>query len=145
MKKTDKISEILKILTAIDMMGAGDKIQIEKFSDYVVIEKVPKRRNTNIHGVDLSILNEEDWFYVEIEFESKDNWIAKGNIIDINNADCIHYDCEGNFVHKSGYLCDKDKITLLRKATPEDLAPFFEKHPEYEPVNKNITDRCMVS
>lgn len=39
MKKTDKISEIW---TAIDMMGAGDKIEIEKFSDYVVIEKVPR-------------------------------------------------------------------------------------------------------
>ena len=142
-----------KMLELVENLKVGEKVFIEKFEDHLFIDKkslttewMPAQSdNINKYGIDLSILNEEDWFYVEIEFESKDNWIAKGNIIDINNADCIHYDCERNFVHKSGYLCDKDKITLLRKATPEDLAPFFEKHPEYEPVNKNITVGAMSS
>lgn len=131
-----------KMLELVENLKVGEKVIIEKFKDHLFIDKkslptewIPAPSdNINKRGVDLSILNEEDWFYLELEFESKNNWIAKGNIIDINNADCIHYDCEGNFVYKSGYLCDKDDITLLRKATPEDLAPFFEKYPQYAPV-----------
>lgn len=135
MKKTDKISEIW---TAIDMMGAGDKIEIEKFSDYVVIEKVPKRRNINIHGVDLSILNEEDWFYAEL-YSGHVKWLNRGKMFDRDDRESISYQCEENKIYKEGRLCRKDDIRVLRKATPSDLAPFFEKHPEYEPVNKNIT------
>ena len=48
----------------------------------------------------------------------------------------ISYQCEENKIYKEGRLCRKDDIRVLRKATPSDLAPFFEKHPEYEPVNK---------
>ena len=141
MKKTDKISEIW---TAIDMMGAGDKIEIEKFSDYVVIEKVPKRRNINIHGVDLSILNEEDWFYAEL-YSGHVKWLNRGKMFDKNDRESISYQCEENKIYKEGRLCRKDDIRVLRKATPSDLAPFFEKHPEYEPVNKNITANCLCS
>ena len=88
--------------------------------------------NINVHGVDLSILNEEDWFYVEIK---GDPWIAKRNITEVNSSSSVHYSIDGEDMYTKGYLCLEDDINLLRKATPDDLAPFFEKYPMYAPVS----------
>ena len=91
--------------------------------------------NINKYGIDLSILNEEDWFYAEL-YSGHVKWLNRGKMFDRDDRESISYQCEENKIYKEGRLCRKDDIRVLRKATPSDLAPFFEKHPEYEPVNK---------
>lgn len=132
-----------KMLELVENLKVGEKVVIEKFKDHLFIEKKLGNRipsewipapsdNINIHGVDLSILNEEDWFYVETDIKNK--WIAKHNIIESNGETSIHYNLIDDYIYQQGKLCNKDDIILLRKATDTDLAPFFEKHPEYEPA-----------
>ena len=128
-----------KMLELVENLKVGEKVIIEKFKDHLFVDKksLPTEwtpapsDNINIHGVDLSILNEEDWFYVVTP--NDDAWIAKGNIVKAVSESCIHYSFGGNLYTKN-MLCDGNSITLLRKATDSDLAPFFEKHPEYAPV-----------
>lgn len=105
-------------------------------------EDIPAQSdNINKYGIDLSILNEEDWFYAEL-YSGHVKWLNRGKMFDRDDRESISYQCEKNEIYKEGRLCRKDDIRVLRKATPSDLAPFFEKHPEYEPVNKNITATC---
>lgn len=89
--------------------------------------------NINVHGVDLSILNEEDWFYVETALS---RWIFKGKDIFSGEGLNIFYNLNDSslYVEKTKLTSYKDNIFLLRKATPEDLAPLFEKYPQYAPV-----------
>ena len=129
-----------KIIEALENLKVGEKVVIEKFKDHLFIDKKSLQTewtpapsdNINIHGVDLSILNEEDWFYVEIK---GDSWIAKRNITEVNSSSCVHYSIDGEDMYTKGRLCLEDDINLLRKATAEDLAPFFEKYPMYAPVS----------
>ena len=128
-----------KMLELVENLKVGEKVIIEKFKDHLFVEKksLPAEwtpapsDNINLHGVDLRILNEDDWFYVEIE---GDSWIAKRNITVVNSSSSVHYSIDGEDMYTNGYLCLEDDINLLRKATPEDLAPFFEKYPMYAPI-----------
>ena len=87
--------------------------------------------NINVHGVDLSILNEEDWFYVETSYK----YLFKGDMFNENRRNLTYAHHRGSLITIGIALCDKDDITLLSKATPDDLAPFFEKYPMYAPVS----------
>ena len=131
-----------KMLELVENLKVGEKVIIEKFKDHLFVEKkslttewtAAPDDNINKHGVDLSILNEEDWFYVETG-KGIESWIAQSNILEVNKDYPKHYSIDGNIMFNDGFLCDNDEITLLRKATPEDLAPFFEKYPMYAPVS----------
>ena len=141
-----------KMLELVENLKVGEKVFIEKFEDHLFIDKkslttewMPAQSdNINKYGIDLSILNEEDWFYAEL-YSGHVKWLNRGKMFDRDDRESISYQCEENKIYKEGRLCRKDDIRVLRKATPSDLAPFFEKHPEYEPVNKNITEECMGS
>jgi|SRR5690554_339313 len=135
----NKIMKPSKMLELVENLEIGEKVIIEKYEDHLFIDKKSLQTewtpapsdNINIHGVDLSILNEEDWFYVEIK---GDPWIAKRNITEVNSSSSVHYSIDGEDMYTKGYLCLEDDINLLRKATPDDLAPLFEKYPQYSPV-----------
>ena len=128
-----------KMLELVENLKVGEKVVIEKFKDHLFIDKksLPTEwtpapsDNINIHGVDLSILNEEDWFYVDT---SLFKYLFKGDMFNENRRNLTYTHHRGSLSNTGIALCDKDGITLLRKATPDDLAPFFEKYPMYAPI-----------
>ena len=131
-----------KMLELVENLKVGEKVIIEQFEDHLFVEKqdIDKPNdNVNANGVDLSILNEEDWFYVETEFFGN-KWLFKGkNILNDEGLNIIYELIDKKlYIEKRRLTSDKNNITLLRKATPEDLAPFFEKYPMYAPVKELI-------
>ena len=132
-----------KMLELVENLKVGEKVIIEKFEDHLFIEKKLDNRipskwipapsdNVNIHGVDLSILNDEDWVYLEIGNRLR-KWINRGKIFQPDEKS-VSFALESECIYFGDLLCDEEDIRILRKATPEDLAPFFEKYPQYAPV-----------
>lgn len=89
-------------------------------------------KKLNIHGIDTSILNMENWFFVEIDKTGP--WIHKGDAFNDDDSS-ISFEIEGETLYLGGRLMDgPHQITSLRIATEEDLERFFEKYPEYSPA-----------
>ena len=106
----------------------------EKQTLFTCLEEVGKKWNPKTLQiedlVDFSILNDKDWLYLEVG-KAKRPWLAKGDILGENN---IAYSINTQTLHLSNHpICEKDHIKTLRKATSEDLASMFEKHPELAP------------
>ena len=132
-----------KMLELVENLKVGEKVIIEQFEDHLFIEKKLGNRipsewtpapsdNVNIHGVDLSILNEGDWFYLEIGNRLR-KWINRGKIFQPDEKS-VSFALESERIYFGDLLCHEEDILILRKATPEDLEPFFEKYPMYAPV-----------
>lgn len=83
--------------------------------------------NINKHGVDLSIFNQHDWFKVKTAYSS---FLYKGT----REAGLSYSTKSGVLYYNVGAIEEGEDITFFCKATPEDLAPFFEKYPMYAPV-----------
>lgn len=76
--------------------------------------------------IDLSILNDEDWFYVN--FDESMAYLCKGAF----TQSCTAYNIYTGVFYLKTTMSLED-VKILRKATPEDLQPMFEKYPELAP------------
>lgn len=80
--------------------------------------------------IDLSIINDTDWFYVETPSFA---WLAKGNIVANNIENPIHYCLYTNDVcTKKLAAFNIRNIKVLRKATEEEIKTFYNKFPQYK-------------
>ena len=92
-----------------------------------------------IQKVDLSILNDTDWFYVEFRsahhYYKQGKYYAKGRILRTSHGHlwCVNITTPNhNFYHyDTSYLTDNEYINLLRKCTDEEIAYIKKNKPDW--------------
>lgn len=92
-----------------------------------------------IQKVDLSILNDTDWFYVEFRsahhYYKQGKYYAKGRILSTSHGHlwCVNITTPNhNFYHyDTSYLTDNEYINLLRKCTDEEIAYIKQNKPDW--------------
>lgn len=77
--------------------------------------------------LDLSIFNETDIFFVEVE--GSQEWLIQGNLLNVNSV-TKHLYLKDKSLYTTGFLCSKEEITELRLATEEEIKLFREYFPE---------------
>lgn len=83
--------------------------------------------------VDFSILNNTDWFVAKSIYDSSYIRIFKGRTLNhVIYADLWYNPATGD-IGRDDEVFGLEAVGGLCKATPEDLAPMFEKHPELAP------------
>lgn len=98
---------------------------------YKLIKKSETEYAIEKQEIDFSILNEEDWFYIEFADEDEGKWFSKGNIFEQS----IDIDIEDFKLYDTSYLTgDKDSVSLLRKATKEEIENIYNKFPQLRPI-----------
>jgi len=79
--------------------------------------------------VDLSIINDTDWFYIETSWS---HWLAKGNILSSYGRNSIHHNIKTGTVYRDKYPLTSGRINSIRKATKEEIEAFYNKFPQYK-------------
>ena len=84
--------------------------------------------------IDWSIFKEDTWFYVNTFYDNTTiKWLYKGKDVPYKNCEHISYSITNNniYINNDRYIAKKSDIKEFRLATKEELASFFERHPEY--------------
>lgn len=97
-------------------------------------EKISDDKIQLVPIVDLSIINDEDWFCITLEgvYQYENDWLAKGNIINETSKESIHYCISSDTLYRDSVrkLCNAARIKKIRKATKEEIENLYNKHPE---------------
>lgn len=111
---------------------------IEKIEESAKDEKLEKSDATN--DIDLSILNERDWFWVHVKDEySSSRAILRGDVEGAlrGTAECEIFFCEvWEYEEKDRWpedLFKNGRVKELRKPTEEELQLMFERYPTLMP------------
>ena len=82
--------------------------------------------------VDLSIINDTDWFtVVTLIYNENITWIVKGNIISKNIKDSIRYCINTDNIYKgNSYLTHESYIKSIRLSTKEEIDLVKSKYPK---------------
>lgn len=112
--------------------------QINDLQNQIDLLRVELEEKAKQNKIDFSILNDEDWFYVEME---DFNFLSLYRNLDVKFKVKVLFDlCKNELRFSTGIESNKIVLTL-RKATPEDLKPLYKNHPELEPPK--IGDLCV--
>ncbi len=95
------------------------------------------------NNVDLSIINDTDWFYIKTKYSE---WLAKGNIIKKNIDNAIHYSIKQNLLHENvNFLTSSIDIIELRLATNDEIKNLYDLYPKLKPIeNKPIKGELYI-
>jgi hypothetical protein len=103
--------------------------EVEQMFEAATTEQKQILNNIFPNKIDLSIINDTDWFYIHAHTFQ---WLAKGNILKENIEKTIRYCLTSGSLYTSkctGF--DINIIKVLRKATKEEIEDFYNKFPEY--------------
>lgn len=120
--------------------------KLEKFGQELeeCIEELKSAKiNINNYGVNLSIFNDEDIFFVKTGSDSE--WIIKGNLYDYKVVNSEHYCITTDKVFRGQKLLTyRDDIIKLRFADREEVKLFYQKFPEDQEINFSILNETDV-
>jgi len=104
--------------------------EVEQMFEAATTEQKQILNNIFPNKIDLSIINDTDWFYIDTHTFQ---WLAKGNILKENIEKTIRYCLTSGSLYTSkctGF--DINIIKVLRKATKEEIEAFYNKFPQYK-------------
>lgn len=124
-----------KLKAYLIRIGLDNKInlsedEVQEMFKAATVEQKETLNKIFPNRIDLSIVNDTDWFYVETPSFA---WLAKGNIVANNIENPIHYCLYTNDVStKKLASFNIRNIKVLRKATKEEIEAFYNKFPQYK-------------